>query len=205
MLNMEKLENIALIRIISIIMLTVTSMLSSGGVLVSLPSNSFMWWMTYLINYLCFASVNCFVLASSYYLTTADLTLKKVFDMIIQVFCYSVAIFAIGSYTETLKPTVSMAISAFLPFSTGCYWFASSYIALCLFSPVLNLTIKSMTREQHLALIVILLLLFSFVPSIFVFTDAWNAAKGHSLVWFVTLYIIAAYLKSYAKQTNNTP
>lgn len=184
-------------------MFTVTAMLSAGGVLAALPPNSFMWWMTYLINYLCFTSVNCFVLASAYYLTTTNLTLKKVFDMIVQVFCYSAAILVIGSYVGTLKPTASIVINAFLPFSTGCYWLASSYIALCLFSPALNLTIKSMTREQHFAFIVVLLFLFSFIPSIFIFADAWNAAKGHSLVWFITLYVIAAYLKLYKQQTTN--
>ena len=123
--------------------------------------------------------------------------------MIVQVFCYSAAILVIGSYVGTLKPTASIVINAFLPFSTGCYWLASSYIALCLFSPALNLTIKSMTREQHFAFIVVLLFLFSFIPSIFIFADAWNAAKGHSLVWFITLYVIAAYLKLYKQQTTN--
>lgn len=192
-----KETNLTFIKVISILMFTATSLISFSGILQKITPYSFNWFGVYFVFYACHISINCFVLASAYMFYDEKFSLKQAFSMLLQVFIYSVIIFGITNYCGLSKPSPSLILNSFLPFSTGRYWFATLLIATYLFSPFLNIAIKNMTKEQHKACIAVLLILFSVVPSIFVLSDAWNAAKGRSLVWFVTLYIIAAYYKRF--------
>lgn len=199
-----KETNSTLIKVISMLMFTVTSLMSFSGVLQKITPYSFNWFGVYFVFYACYISINCFVLASAYMFYEEEFSPKRIIGMLLQVFIYSVIIFCVTNYCGLSKPSPSLVLNSFLPFSTGRYWFATLFIAMYLFSPFLNIAIKNMTKEQHQACIAVSLILFSVVPSIFVLSDAWNAAQGRSLVWFVTLYIIAAYYKRFPMKAGKT-
>ena len=61
----------------------------------------------------------------------------------------------------------SMISMSLLPLSKGHYWFATSYFALMLFSPFLNVFIRSASRSQLLAAIGTLLGIYVLLPSFF--------------------------------------
>ena len=68
-------------------------------------------------------------------------------------------------------------------------------------SPILNHAVRSMSREQHRAAILILTCIFIGAPTInaFVTTGFIFAISdvNTNLTYFVTLYVVAAYIKKY--------
>lgn len=73
------------------------------------------------------------------------------------------------------------------------YWFVTSYVAMYLLSPFINKVINNMEKTQHKTLIIILGVLLSVIPTIIFGTNICNS----NLIWFIYLYIIAAYIKKY--------
>ena len=57
--------------------------------------------------------------------------------------------------------------------------------------------INNIKQEEYKTLIKLALFVFSIIPSINVFGDEFGTNSGYSLIWFVVLYFIGAYLKIY--------
>ncbi len=88
-------------------------------------------------------------------------------------------------------------IKAATPFSTRQYWFMTDYIALYIFSPFINIAIKEMTKQQYKTLLISSIILMSILPSVWFGAGVEGATKGYSLLWFITLYLIGAYIQKY--------
>lgn len=156
------------------------------------------WYACNFIKYLCFGAVNCFVLISSYFLSKAQLRAKRAVSFVLQVLFYSVALYLVGVVIGEIEPTDGEQLTkAVFPLSTSQYWFASSYIGLYLLSPLLNSGIRGLSRRQHLASTVVLLVMTAVLPGVFPFADTWKAGRGYSLIWFIALYVLAAYIGKY--------
>lgn len=79
-----------------------------------------------------------------------------------------------------------------LPISTEQYWFATNYVLLYILTPYLQLLVKSMSKKQHISLIVFLLFIWCILPTLLI------GSPGYSnLGWFICIWIIAAYIKIY--------
>ena len=83
----------------------------------------------------------------------------------------------------------------------GQLWFIFPFMLLVALSPLLNHAIKSMSKEEHKAVIIILAFLFVAIPTINAFTTTgffFAIADTHTnLTYFVALYVVAAYIKKY--------
>lgn len=80
---------------------------------------------------------------------------------------------------------------------SSSYWFFNAYLALMLLSPLLNHFIQHLNKEEHKKTIIILIILFSIIPTIDFISDPFGSAYGYGVVWFIVLYIIAAYIRIY--------
>ena len=71
------------------------------------------------------------------------------------------------------------------------YWFITSYIVLYIISPYINKLINSMNKKEFVTIIIILVTVENLAKTFL-------AAKidESSLVWFVTLYLIGAYINT---------
>jgi surface polysaccharide O-acyltransferase-like enzyme len=89
-------------------------------------------------------------------------------------------------------------ISAFLPISYNVYWFVSAYVGMYILFPVVNLLVHGITRKQHLGVILILVSYFSLWNSVIPFSQPMGINRfGYSVIWFLVLYLIAAYIRLY--------
>lgn len=69
---------------------------------------------------------------------------------------------------------------------------------MCLFSPIINIFLSNINRIQHIGTIVILVAVFSVWPDIMLYSNPMGVgSRGYTVVWFVILYIVAAYLRKY--------
>lgn len=114
-------------------------------------------------------------------------------------FFYSTVIYILLIVIPSAGITFSkfQLIKSVLPVMSNSYWFFNAYLALMLLSPLLNRLIQHMNKEEHRNAIIILLILFSIIPTIDFICDPFGSAYGYSVVWFIVLYIIAAYIRIY--------
>lgn len=141
-------------------------------------------------------AVNCFVLISGYYLCTSKFKLKKIVNLWLQVAFYSVGIYLIVSLVKG-EFAFSDFIKSGLVVTFDRYWFFTVYFLLYLIFPFLNYAIKAMTQRVHFLCCAVLLTVFSIVPTFIYVVDFSQAVRGTTLIWFITLYMIASYIRLY--------
>ena len=82
------------------------------------------------------------------------------------------------------------------PIVTEHYWFATSYIFLCLMMPFLNAGISCLDQKELRWLLLGFLLLFSMAKTVIPMQLPWDK-YGYDSLWFVVLYLTGAYIRRY--------
>ncbi len=138
--------------------------------------------------------VNCFVLLSGYFLSVkiGGIPWKNAVKFIVQVAVFSLAISVFGWTTGLARFTPDNLLTALFPLLSREWWFASVYFVLLLLSPFLNRFVQAIDQKTHLSCIAVLLFLWSFIPTL-----VGTPMESNDLSWFVTLYILAAYIRKY--------
>ena len=137
--------------------------------------------------------VNLFVLISGYFLIDNNkFKSKKIISIILMMFIFSISLGLIFFFVEKKEFSISLLHSMIFPFGDNLWWFMTSYLVLYILSPLINRGIKAMNKKMHLILIIILLIIWSLLPT-FLYEN-----YGYSIFgWFITLYLIASYIKLY--------
>ena len=211
--NMKKREaGFELLRIISMMMIVMLHLLGKdhGGVLEKTRAFSAAWVVTWGLEALCTAAVNCYVLISGYFLVgsreSEDLNAdgrpvrspwRKILNLCLTVWFYTGSLFLIGYAFGWVGISKSSLLHLVTPITGRTYWFVSVYLGLLLLSPYLNKLIKSLTERAHRRLIVGLIALFSLLPTVLPVYDTFQSGGGIGLAWFAVLYLIAAYVRLY--------
>lgn len=139
------------------------------------------------------AGVNIFVLITGYFLIDGGLfKTKKVLYIVLEmlVFSLSIGIPFIFIYKKSITPELVMSL--IFPFGGGKWWFVTSYLLLYILSPLINLGIRAMNKKMHLIIIAVLVTLWSVIPT-FIGVNYDFSTLG----WFLTLYLIASYIRLY--------
>lgn len=134
--------------------------------------------------------VNLFILISGYFLVnTRKINKIKVLTFWLNIFSYGMIILLV--YQVFYSVEFSSLIKTLLPISFRLWWFASAYFLLMLAIPFINIMLEGLTNKEHLGLI----LLGGFLWSILA-TLTTKDLESNDFLWFVYLYIIAAYIRN---------
>lgn len=197
--NMSK-RNIALdlLRIIAMLMIVFLHSNSHGG-LFDAPKGGFDGYtvLSYVTEVLCIGSVNIFVLISGYFLCEQTFRVSRVVKLILQTVFYSWLIGTIMIATGKFPLASIDTIYSFLPISYRNYWFISAYIGLYLLSPVMNKCISALSKRQHRATVLLLVVMTALWSDIVLLSDPFVISRGYSLSWFAVLYFTAAYIRKH--------
>lgn len=159
--------------------------------------NPYSIWF-HFVEALTICSVDIFVLISGYFLCTQRFKPSRIIKLAFAVLFYSVGWFLILTYVFQEPIARKALVKAFLPISYNQYWFISAYIGMYLLSPVINVLLRSLNQRQHLGTILLLLAMFSLWPDMLPYANPLGiSSKGYTMVWFVVLFIIAAYIRKY--------
>lgn len=139
--------------------------------------------------------VTCFVLLSGYFGIRFDIRKLIRLDLMIIFFTLSGTV-ALGDFG------IKALIKSCIPVVSRQYWFISCYFVLCILAPYLNQIPKKLSKEAFGRLLMILLLIFSVIPTLTTYDIMQDAGKG--LVHFVMIYLIGRYLFFYHNETHNT-
>ena len=135
-------------------------------------------------------AVNCFILISGYFLINSEFKIKKLLKIVLETIFYSITIFIIfGIFNLQIFSWENIQIN-FMPITHKSYWFFTNYIILYLLFPFINIMLKQLSKKQFKILIVILIGLYSIIPTIIT-----SSPMFHELAWFITVYCIGAYIR----------
>lgn len=183
---MQRLSNIELLRIISILMIVIHHVLVHGAY--NAIDNTLLHLMDSFVIY----GVNIFLLISGYF--TINLKWKSIINLFW--ICSFWKLFHLFYETFIAKTPHSflewIAKPLAIPFSSGG-WFVDIYILLLLLSPIINITLTRMNKKE-LHMSILLMTIFNIIY-------CWGLgrehnASGYSLYHFIYMYCLGYYLKS---------
>lgn len=139
--------------------------------------------------------VDVFVLISGYFLveerSPSDIVRKGLLFWG-EVWFYSVTIYILWLALGKEQFSFGEFGTALLPILIPKWWFASTYLILFLLHPFINRLIKALDKKNYQKLLILLVIIWSIIPTI-----APSTVQSNSLLWFITLYLIAGYIKLY--------
>ena len=141
--------------------------------------------------------VNIFVLISGYFMINSKFKLSKLLMILLQTTVYAFFIYIIFVISGGAAFDFGELVLSLLPLLNQ-YWFVTAYLAMYILAPYMNILIAHITRRQHISLIGFLLVLQMVIPQVFKIDLFGNSM----VVWFLTLYLIATYLRKYGSESS---
>lgn len=143
-----------------------------------------------LVNSLFNTGVTCFILISGYFGIRFDL--KKLISLDFMIIFFTLAgTILLGDFG------IKSLIKSCIPVLSRQYWFITCYFVLCILAPFLNRIPEKLSREHFRDLLLVLLFVFSVIPTFTTYDIMQDAGKG--LADFVMIYLLGRYLALYHK------
>lgn len=141
-----------------------------------------------LANSLFNTGVTCFILISGYF--GIRFSLEKLIRLDLMIILFTVLHTLItGNFG------VKDLIRSCIPVLSRQYWFITCYFVLCILAPFLNQIPEKLSKEAFRRLLLVMLLVFSVIPTFGIYDVMQDAGKG--LVHFVMIYLLGRYLALY--------
>lgn len=203
-LRASRSANIELLRIFAMLLIVCYHFSSHGMVLTDYDfddPNRFFNWLLRGIGYI---GVNTYIIISAYFLCRSSFKITKFVQLILEVWFYSVFLYAISVVTGNVGFSIKGAFSSFFPILCSQYWFISCYAVVYLLSPFLNKIVNALSdnfygKPQHNPLVkftLLLIILFSIIPTIFFFSGWLNFGGTCGIVWMTIMYFAGATLRN---------
>lgn len=150
-----------------------------------------------MVNGICNIGVTCFILISGYYGMKFDI--GKFVRLECMMITYSLAetIILCLMMPQQMQGAalLEQIVKSFMPFITRKHWFYSCYVCLLFLSGYIQKFIEHLKKEEFARLLLLLLVLFSVLPTLFYFELIPNSGKG--LVQMIMVYMIGRYIRMY--------
>lgn len=198
--NTSRIASIEILRCVAMLMVITLHYLDKGGILVPLTNEqSLAGVCAWILEAFCIVAVNTYVLVSGYFLTESGFKLRRLIILVAQLVFYAVlvpVVLAVCGVLPASELTLYHVLNYIFPVQMNHYWFATAYILMYIFVPVLSEGVKKLTKKQLQTVIVLAVMVFSVSKSVLPFQLEMDK-KGYDAVWFVCLFLIAAYIRLY--------
>ena len=190
-------SSIELFRIISMLIIVAHHYVVNSGLMDTIASNSTTWNSIFLLlfGWGGKTAINCFVFITGYFMCQSNITWKKFLKLFLEFKFYKIVFYLVFFVTGYTEFSIKELWEIIFPINSIGSGFVGSYLAFYLFIPFVNLLITSMSEKMHQRLIALCICLFTVLPTFF-FTNV----KLSYVSWFITLYLIAAYVRLYPKR-----
>lgn len=188
--------NFDYLKILIMIMIVSLHLITHGDLLKNKSLNFFSNAFIQVIYVSCLPAINIFVLLSGFFLSEKNFSWKRLLRIVSETFFYSITIFfTINIFGE--KYTTVEIIKSFFPIITGEYWFVTTYVALLVLSPFLNIWINNLEKKKFEKLLFSLFVLLSLWSNLVPIMEQLDNTGGKNIIWFMFLYLIGGYFKRY--------
>lgn len=188
-----------LLRILSMLMVTILHAMGKGGILHPEGLASLNYISCWYLDGLCEVATDCFFLLSGYFMVTTSLRPKRVFCLWGEVLFYSWGIYVVMHLLGWTGHPHSPMYGLILPVLTNNYWFIGQYLALCFLAPFINKTLCNLSKKDFLALLAVMVTLFSLIPTLLPMVEMFGGHGGTQLDWSLTLFLTGAYIRLHVK------
>lgn len=190
-------SNIELLRIVAILMVIALHYFnaSMGGELGHVASGSINYYLSHFLESLCIVAVNIFVLITGYFsYKKTKIKVSKVADLVlIMIFWGIVLSFAMVLW---LSPkSLNLSVMKQIVLIATNQWFVVIYCILYLLIPFINKLIDALQKSSLEALLLINFIFFYVWPTFY--TGVTDNSGGYSIINFINLYLIGAYIHKY--------
>lgn len=155
------------------------------------------------VNGICNIGVSCFILISGYY--GVRFSVQKLVKMECMMITYSLleTMILCLALPEQMQGAalLEQLVKSFLPFTTRKYWFYSCYVCLLLLSGYIQKFIEKLEQKEFERLLLLLIVLFSVLPTLFYFELIPDNGKG--LVQMIMVYMMGRYIRMYRDRPIN--
>jgi len=202
----QRQSNIELLRIIAIsfvVILHYNNEKMGGGLLYADGINKV---VLQILECASICAVDVFVISSGYFLcNTQKRTLSKPFFLLVQVIIMQQLCYFMGVLLNNVPFKATTVVSNFLPQN----WFITLYIVLYFVSPYVNIVLNCLDEKKNKVFLGLVVFLFSIYPACLVAFECLTGKEfasmntiestaipnGYSIINFVLLYIIGAFLR----------
>ncbi|MDE6311410.1 MAG: acyltransferase [Muribaculaceae bacterium] len=136
--------------------------------------------------------INCFIMITGWFMCKSTFTLRKFLKLYLQVIFYAViiySIFCLVGYEKFHPLTAALRLFPIKGINQG---FTSCFLIFYLLIPFINVLIQHIDKKQHELLLIILLTIYTILPTLPAFSLDFNY-----VTWFSLIYLIAAYIRYY--------
>lgn len=189
-------SNLELFRIIMMILIVAHHYVVNSGLMEVIRGEVQTYGVTAkAIFYLIFGAwgktgINCFVLITGYFMCKSQITKKKFFSLLAQIYFYKIVIYLIFLFSGYEPFSVKTLVKAILPFTKIGTNFTGCFLIFYLCIPFLNVLVGNMTKKQHELLLVLSLSVYVVIGTIL------NVTFNY-VTWFCILYFISSYIRLY--------
>ena len=174
-----------------------------------LPINTVNWYIGLFLDTASRPAVHIFILLGGYFLGTREITpkdgIKRAIKMAPPIIVLAIIIAATQVRPFTLiniKDFIATFILGSLSFKGtiwyGHLWFLYPYTILILLSPLLNVSIANLSKDNFKGILLIMITLFFIFPSInLTLGEKLVYATGQPYPYFVTSYLTGAYIRKF--------
>lgn len=197
----EKNYGIDALRMLAMFMVTILHILTQGGVLNATVRFTSQYEAGWLLQIAAFCAVDVYALISGYVWVCAKYKYRNLVELWLQVLFYTVSITVLFRMFIPSSVTFMEWVKAISPVMFNQYWYFSSYVALFLFIPLLNIILEKMSKRGLQFCLGMILLFFSCMQTLF-YSDAFGTNDGYSAIWLMILYLVGGYIRKYGSSEN---
>lgn len=146
--------------------------------------------------------INCFIMITGWFMSSSNFTWRKFFSLYFQIAVYALSIYlffcVIGQ--ESFNPIT--ALMTLLPMDSVSNHFVSAFLLFYLLIPFINILITNINKTDHAILLLILLFIYTILP-----TNPWFELKFNYISWFTVVYLLSSFIRKYglfSKVNNRT-
>lgn len=136
--------------------------------------------------------INCFIMITGWFMCKSSFTWQKFLKLYAQIIFYAIIIYGIFCITghEQFHPITAML--KLFPIKSIASGFTSCFLIFYLLIPFINILIQHLDKRQHATLLIVLLLIYTVLPTF----PAYHLQFNY-VTWFSLIYLIAAYIRYY--------
>lgn len=209
MKKLSRNSSIELLRIFLILGVIILHYVGDSGLLLNnVRGGTPIYYFIIFTNSLCVCAVDVFVIISGFYMCESNkLSIRKPIQLIVEVIFFQLLLSVGGAILKGKNYSVSDFVYNFVPKN----YYVMLYISLMIVSPFLNVLVRSLSKNNYRKMLIVLSALFLVQPT---FADIiegiyggtiygistigiLGAEWGYTIVTFVCLYLLAAYIKKY--------
>ena len=195
-LSRPRLGNIELLRILSMLLIVCNHFEGHALAIQGFEWDSPNLYSNWLIRGIGYIGVNLYVLISAYFLCKSTFKTKKLLQLLVEVWFYSIVIYFLFVSTGRVSFSFMGFFKSFFPTLCSQYWFITCYVVLYALSPFYNKLISSLSDNKALLRFVgFLLLVFSVIPNSFFFSEWVHFGGTCGIVWMSVIYFVGAAIR----------